>query len=80
MIDEETLEAVLRVVRTADIHDAREWLREFAVSVRHAAMIDLVKAMDSAGETNEQLHALKAKVDAYLATPVQTWDHLTNEG
>jgi hypothetical protein len=49
------------------------------VSVRHAAMIDLVKAMDSAGETNEQLHALKAKVDAYLATPVQTWDHLTNE-
>jgi hypothetical protein len=66
MVSEDQLEKILRVVRTAPLHEAREWLREFAVSVRHDGMIDFVKAMDTAGEDHERLLALKEKLDAYL--------------
>jgi hypothetical protein len=66
MVTEDQLEAMLRVIRTAPVHEAREWLRELCQSARQDGMVDLMKAIDSSGETHERLHVLKEKLDAYL--------------
>jgi hypothetical protein len=79
-ISEEHLESILRVVRTSDLHDAREFLREFAAGCRQQGMVDIVKAIDASDTTHERLQALKERLDQMLEKPVQTWDHLTNEG
>jgi hypothetical protein len=63
---EDQLENFLQVIRTSDIHSAREWLREVCQSARQDGMVDLMKAIDSSGETHERLQALKEKLDAYL--------------
>jgi CheY-like chemotaxis protein len=75
-VSEETIETFLRVIRTADIHEAREWLRQLCASCRQDGMVDMMKAIDSSGETQERLQALKEKMDAYLETPVKTADDL----
>lgn len=79
MVSEEHLEAMLRIVRTADLMDAREFLREFASSCRQQGMVDIVKAIHATDDTKERLQALKEKLDLLLEKPVQTWDHLTKD-
>lgn len=78
-VSEETIETFLRVIRTADIHEAREWLRQLCASCRQDGMVDLMKAIDSSGETHERLHALKEKLDAQMENPVRSADDLLKD-
>lgn len=78
-VSEETIETFLRVVRTADIHEAREWLRQLCSSARQDGMVDLMKAIDSSGECNERLQALKERLDKHLESPVKSADDLLKD-
>lgn len=60
---ERHIEILLRAIRTVSYEDAREHLKEFAVSCRAQGMIDFVKALEASSPLNKNLAELKAKVE-----------------